>query len=262
MQTTSFKPLAGRKIVVTRPVEEAEVLSEKLRGLGATTVELSTIKIIPPEQLELLNHAVKKLEEYDWVVFTSIHGVRSLTDRMVALKVPLGALAKPKVAAIGPATASELTKHGRSPDFVPREYLSEKIADSLGDLSGKRVLLPRADIASPILPTELRKRGAIVDEVAAYRTVIPEDLTAERVRMVLSKGVDLVTFTSPSTVRNLASVVGSEELLSYLRGAKVGCIGPVTCEAARELGITVDLVAETHTVNALVEAIVNEIRNL
>jgi uroporphyrinogen III methyltransferase/synthase len=246
-------------IVVTRPIEQAQELSEKLRELGATTIELPTIKIIPAENNDILDEALERLNEYDWVIFTSVHGVRFFMKRMTELNIAPSALKKVMLAAIGPATASALERTVKKPELVPTEFLSWKIADGLGDVKGRRILLPRADIASKKLPDLLRKRGALVEEVVAYRTIIPPDLTRDRLTCIFAGGVDLITFTSPSTVRNLARVLGPSKLDQFLSVLKVACIGPVTVEATKELGINVDIVSEIHTIDALVEAIVDEI---
>lgn len=262
MQVTSAKPLSGMRVLVTRPIQQSRTLSEKLRRLGATPVELPTIEIVPVEDTDSLDRALQSLGEYDWVIFTSVQGVNSALERMSELKIEYKMLQKVKVATIGPATASALYQAGRKPDYIPAEYLSEQIAHGLGKVKGKRVLLLRADIASKRLPALLRERGAAVDDVVAYRTLIPRDLTPERLKSIIDNGVDLVTFTSPSTVRNLAQALGDGELERFLRNVKVACIGPVTAEAATELGIGVDIVAQNHTVDSLVEAIVNEIRTV
>jgi uroporphyrinogen III methyltransferase/synthase len=259
MQAASLKPLSGMTILVTRPIEQAENLSEKLRELGATTIELPTIKIIPAENNDTLDEALERLNEYDWVVFTSVHGVRFFMKRMADLNIARSALKQVMLAAIGPATASVCESAVKKPELVPTEFLSSNIADGLGDVKGKRILLPRADIASKKLPDLLRKRGALVDEVVAYRTIIPPDLTPDRLTRIFAGGVDLITFTSPSTVRNLARVLGFSKLGKFLSTVKVACIGPVTVQATKELGINVDIVSKIHTIDALVEAIVDEI---
>jgi len=259
VQSSVLKPLAGKRIVVTRPKQQARALSEKLQELGAATVEIPSIEIMPPIGTDQLDAALRQLERYDWVVFTSVHGVEAVHSRLSALELPLSFPPKPMIAAIGPATATALRRAGRSPDYVPEEFLSEKIVHGLGEMRGKLVLLPRADIASKKLPILLRERGAVVDEISVYRTVVPSDLTSESVHALFQSGVNLVTFTSPSTVRSLARVVGTDQLRNLLKGVKVACIGPVTLEAAKELGIDVEVVAMTHTIDALVEAIVNEI---
>jgi uroporphyrinogen III methyltransferase/synthase len=181
---------------------------------------------------------------------------------MADLKIAPSALKQVMLAAIGPATASALERSVKKPEFVPDDYLSGRIADGLGDVKGRRILLPRADIASKKLPDLLRKREALVEEVVAYRTIIPRDLTPERLNSIFAGGIDLVTFTSPSTVRNLAQVLGVDKLEEFLRMVKVACIGPVTVEATKELGIDANIVAEIHTIDALVEAIVDEVRTV
>ena len=259
MQTSSMQPLTGLKVLVTRPKGQTDLLSARLRALGATTIELPTIEIIAPTDTGNLDAAISRLGTYDWVIFTSVHGVEFFLKRMVALGVPANRLSSRKLAAIGPATAATLTRSVKTPDYVPKQFLSEKIAEGLRDLRGQRVLLPRADIASKKLPSMLVERGAIVDDVVVYRTVTPRELTPENVKLIFEEGVDLVTFTSPSTVRNLAQAVGEKQLPDFLKRTKVACIGPVTLQAARELGISVVIVAVTHTIVSLVEAIVREI---
>ncbi len=259
MQAASLRPLSGMRILVTRPIQQAQTLSEKLRQLGAVTVELPTIEIIPPENYVPLDRAIRTLSEFDWVIFTSVHGIQFFIRRMIELKVELEALREVQVAAIGPATATALERMVKKPDYVPNEYLSERIAEGLGEVKGKHILLPRADIASKKLPALLRERGALLEEVVAYRTVIPRDLTPERLKLILAQGVDLVTFTSPSTVRNIAQVLGEVELERFFRNVKVACIGPVTVEATKAFGLDANIVAQNHTIDALVEAIVDEI---
>jgi len=259
MQTTTQKPLSGLRILVTRPAEQAQTLSDRLSRLGASTIEAPTIKIVPTEDNEALDKAVRCVTLYDWVIFTSVHSVHFFVERMQALNVPRDLLENVRVAAIGPSTASALEHTIKIPDYVPKQYLSEKILEGLGDVNGKRMLLPRADIAAKTLPAALRARGALVDEITVYRTIVPPALTSERLNAILASGLDLVTFTSPSTVRNLAEVLGRRDLERFLRKVKVACIGPVTEKAANELGIAVDIVAKAHTIDSLVEAILDEI---
>ena len=262
MQSAPLQSLSGMRVLITRPKGGSESLSEKLRSLGAETVELPTIEIIAPRSTEALDHSIRNLSNYDWVIFTSVNGVRFFLERMRHLRVTSDLLQRVKIAAIGSATAASLEKSARRPDFVPEEFLSEKIVYGLGDVKGKRILLPRADIASRTLPRNLIGEGAIVEEVVAYETVIPKDLSLDRLQSILERGVNLVTFTSPSTVRNLANVTSSIGLGALIKGIKVACIGPVTAEAARGLGVHVDIVASNHSIDDLVEAIVNEIRSV
>ena len=260
MQATNLKPLSGVKVLVTRPLLEAQILSDQLRALGAVAIELPTIEIVPPESYSQVDRAIRSLANYDWVIFTSVQGVRYFVDRMGILSVPVETLNEVHVAAIGSSTASALKQNSKTADYVPREYLSELIVPGLGDLRRKRVLLPRANIASKRLPTLLRERGAVVDEVVAYHTVTSRDLTPQRLKSALSEGVDFVTFTSPSAIRSLAGVIGHHALQSSLGNVKIACIGPVTAEAVKELGLHAEIVAENHTIDALVEAIMDELR--
>jgi len=256
---TSLKPLSGLRVLITRPEGEAFSLSKKLSALGAITIEIPTIAIKPLDDAKELDKAIEQIGTYDWIVFTSVNGVRSFHERMKALNVVIKSLDQVKIAAIGPATSRELERLGKTPSFVPEEFLSEKIARGLGEVRGKRILLPRADIASKKLPLLLRQEGAFVDEVVAYRSVVPEELTSVRLKSILDGGVDLITFTSPSTVSNFVQALDVSNLASLLTRVKVACIGPVTVEAAKELGIHVDIVALNHTIDGLVEAIENEI---
>ena len=262
MQTRILKPLSGMRILITRPKELADDFSEKLRVLGAIPIELPTIEIAPPADFAALDRAIHDITSYDWIVFTSVHGVEFFAKRLTALGLAWKAIGKVKIAAVGPATSSALKRSRWRADYVPTEFLTEKIAEELGDVRGKRILLPRTNIASKMLPELLRGRGALVEEVTAYRTLVPSDLSEDRIRSVFKRGVDFVAFTSPSTVRNLAQVLGENELSVLLKGTKVACIGPVTDEAVKELGVSADVIPMTHTIDALVEGIVNETRTL
>jgi len=252
------RPLDGKRILITRPKEQAEALSRKLRALGAATIELPTIAILPPDDWMPFDKHLRRMDSYDWIVFTSVHGVRFFLKRMADLGIPDAQLRNRKVAAVGPATAEALQDAGKKPDYMPKEFLTEQIAVGLGDIRGKWILLPRADIASKKLPDVLRARHAIVEETVAYRTVAPDDLTAEKVKEMF-RGIDLVTFTSPSTVTNVAKIVGEKELPAVVGSCRVACIGPITLQTARMFGLNVHAVASTYTSEALVEAIVNEI---
>jgi uroporphyrinogen III methyltransferase/synthase len=260
MQTT--KPLLGRRVLVTRAAGQAKALSSKLQVLGATTIEVPTIEIEPPTNTDQLDSAIKNLGNYDWIIFTSVNGVDFFSRRMACVQAHISVLNSVRVAAIGSATAAALERAGRKADYIPAEFLSERIALGLGNLQGKRILLPRADIASEKLPLLLRSRGATVDEVTAYTTVPPRELSSEELRKTIEAGVDIVTFTSPSTVSNFSHALGEVEARKFLGHVRVACIGPVTLEAARKIGINVNVVANPHTIDALVEAIVDDIRKL
>jgi len=255
-------PLSGIRLLVTRPTDQAAFLSKKLRNLGATTIEIPTIEISPPSETDSLDSSIRGLDKYDWIIFTSVHGVEFFLRRMDKLQVSVSRLNSVRIAAIGPATSAALQSIGRNPDYVPSSFLSENIARGLGELQGQRVLLPRADIASKKLPQLLRDQGASIDEVVAYHVIVPRGLNPERLKLVLETGLDIVIFTSPSTVRNFVTALGHANVTRELSTVKIACIGPVTAEAVRQLGMTVDVIANPHTIDALVEAIVNETRKL
>jgi uroporphyrinogen-III synthase len=245
--------LAGKRVLVTRPRAQADDLCERLSALGMQPVCFPTIEIVPPQDLAALDDAVAQVGHFDWVVFTSVNGVSAFVERLRAAgKQPVDAFAGVQVAAIGPATAGALDAYGVRARAVPEEYVAERIPDALGELYGKRVLLPRARIARKALAIELRRRGAIVHEVAAYDTRAvwpgPEAWAA------LRQGVDVMTFTSSSTVREFVALLAEQPDIS-LAQTLVACIGPITAQTAREYGLHVDIVARVYTMSGLVQAI-------
>jgi uroporphyrinogen III methyltransferase / synthase len=239
--------------VVTRARGQADALGEKLRALGAEAVELPTIEIGPASDYGPLDRAIADLSSYDWLIFTSANGVRCFVERLDASAADWRQL-RARICAIGPATRAAVEALHLKVDLMGREYVAEGLLEAFAahDLNGCRVLLPRAAVARDLAPSELAKRGARVDVVEAYRTVIPQD-TAQRAQAL--GAVDCVTFTSSSTVRNFVAAVGPAALAKCLAGAKVATIGPVTTETARELGIAVDAQAQTYTIDGLVAAI-------
>lgn len=257
--TVVQQPLAGRRIAITRAEEQAAELAARLEALGAETIICPAIAIAPPADFAPLDRAIAGLSRYDWVIFTSANGVRALLSRMAALDYDVAALRRCRLGAIGPATARALAGHGLAAAFVPSTYVAEAIVEEIGDVAGRRILLPRADIAREALAAGLRARGALVDEVAAYRTIPGAGI--ERLRALLQAGaIHAVTFTSSSTVRYLleglaAAGLQDEEAAELVNRAAVVCIGPVTAETARRAGLRVDVVATRYTTAGLVEAL-------
>ncbi len=253
------RPLFGRRILVTRAREQAGEMSRLLAEAGADPVELPLIQVLPLEDPGALDAALER--RHDWVVFTSVNGVRAVWQRLQAIGADARSLAGGRLCAIGPATAAELAAHGLRADYVPAEYVAEAIVAGLEVATGQLVLLPRAAIAPPSLAEGLRARGASVDDVVAYRTVpasldSPASLAAMQ---ALELGqLDAVTFASSSAVR--AFVNGG---LWARRGHDplVACIGPVTARAARDMGLPVDVVAVKYTIPGLVAALVEHYRN-
>lgn len=246
-------PLAGRRIVVTRPRAQASEYVDWLEGQGAEAVSFPAIRIVPPPDPAPLLRAAREAGSYDWLVFTSVNGVQRFWAALAEVGQDARALAGKQVAAIGPATAAALRERGMTADVVPERYVAESVVDALaaaGNLRGRRVLLPRAAGAREVLPQRLTELGALVTEVEAYRTVADTEAATDLRRRLASGEIDAVTFTSSSTVRNFVEAVGTE-----LGGAAVACIGPVTAETARELGLPVTAVAAEHTIPGLEEAL-------
>ena len=254
------RPLFGQRVLITRTRVQAGALAGRLRALGAEARELPTIRIVPPDDWAPLDQAIASLSNYDWVVWTSANGVRSFWERLAHAGLDARALHPVQLAAVGPATAGELEARGIHPDLVPSTYVAEAVAAGLGDVRGKRILLPRADIARPALVERLHEEGAAVTEVTAYRTVRP-DVDAADLGDVLA-GVTVATFTSSSTVRYLAAMLRDtgQEIAQVLSGATIACIGPITAQAAQELGLPVHMTATASTIDGLVETLVQYFR--
>ena len=248
------KPLFGKRVLVTRSRTQMSVLSEMLAEEGAEPIELPTIEFSDVDDYSHLDSAITLLHSYSWVIFTSANGVEAFFGRVKALRRDSRVFGGVKVAAIGPATAEALARHGIMADLVPDKYVSEAIVqrmESLG-LKGARVLLPRADIGRQELADGLARLGAQVEQVCVYRTVVPQDSRREALGLLGDGNIDMVTFTSSSTVRNLLDLLDGNGLL--LQGVKVACIGPITAGTARELGLQVDIVAQEYTIPGLVRA--------
>ncbi len=251
------RPLLGRRVLVTRTREQAGDLTRRLERLGAEVIPCPTIALIPPENWEPLDAAIRRMETYDWVIFTSPNGIRFFRERLRAQGRDLRALGRARVAAIGPQTAAALEEAGILADLVPARFQAEGVVEALAGepLAGKRILLPRAAVAREILPETLRGRGATVDVVPAYRTVPPPEIAADVCRLLAERGVDVVTFTSASTVGHFAALCGEAPYREWLRGVEVACIGPVTAQRAEELGIKPTILPKAATIPSLVEAI-------
>ncbi len=257
------RPLFGRRIVVTRPREQAGELASALEDAGAEVVLFPTIALAPPDDPAALDRAVAAAAAYDWIVFTSSNGVRAFFARVAAQERDVRELAAVRLAAIGPETAAELRRRLLRPAVVPREYRAEGLLDALAgeDLRGRRVLLPRAAGARAVLPETLAARGATVDEVIAYRAVPPPDADVPALRAALAAGaIDALTFTSSSTVRHFVDLVG-RDAAARLGAAVVACIGPVTAETAREAGLPVHVCPLDYTAAALAAALVEHFCN-
>jgi uroporphyrinogen III methyltransferase / synthase len=247
------RPLAGKRVVVTRTRTQAGVLTEQLRALGADVLELPTIRIEPPTDLRAFAELVQDAHAYDWIVFTSPNGVNAFFELFYKLYDDAREIGGAKIAAIGPATAQRLRDYHMHIDLQPEEFVAEALVrefKKMGGVENLRILLARAEKARDVLPRELSAMGGIVDEGFAYRTV-PEtrDENGARKRFV-DEGADLITFTSSSTVENFVALG-----LPLPANLQVASIGPVTSKTARDLGLTVNVEAKRHDIPGLVDAI-------
>jgi uroporphyrinogen-III synthase len=267
-----------------------------LQALGATPVEFPTIRIVPPQDWEQLDSALNRLflenaverPYYDWLIFTSVNGVTICCERLIKLGHNMQRISNVRIAAIGPATAAALERYGLTANVVPDEYIAEGVARALQNdaqnrdvpLAGQRVLLARAAEARKILVTELRQMGALVDEVPAYSTIAVDhdDEQGQQILRLLREqgdrrgaplpytqdGLDILTFTSSSTVRNFMQWLSSDEeqvqLVTRNPHLTIACIGPITAQTARELGLDVDIEAQEFTIDGLVDAIVHYVQ--
>lgn len=252
------RPLFGRRIVVTRARSQASKLTARLEALGAEAVEMPAIRIEPPADPGPLDAAAADVARFDWVIFTSANGVEAFFDALARAGKDARALHACRLCAIGPATAERLGQFGLAPDLQPRKFVSTEIVKALSqaqDLTGVKILCPRADIAPPAMIEDLAARGADVCEVTAYRTV-PDGAGAQRVAHMLEQGqLHWITFTSSSTVKNFFNVVDP----GLVQGSEVrlASIGPTTSATLAEAGFEPDVEAESHTIPGLVEAILS-----
>ena len=274
------KSLNGIRVLVGRARHQAGALSAELRKRGAEVLEIPFIAMRKPKSFKPLDAALKTLNTYDWLILTSVNGVEAMWDRMkkhgeghdfsraVKRSESRSALAaggaQLRIAAIGPATKKAIEQRGMKVDVVPKEYVAESVVKSLrSKVKGKRVLLVRAKIARDVIPNELRKAGAHVDVVEAYETVVPKS-SRSRLRAALKnpkRRPHVVTFTSSSTVKNFAELLGPAQRtrLASLDGIRTASIGPVTSATLRELGLPVDIAAKEFTIPGLVAAIVRSL---
>jgi uroporphyrinogen III methyltransferase/synthase len=254
---THIAPLANRRIVVTRPRAQAQRFIDLLEQQGAEVIRFPTIEIVPMASYERLDATIDQLTTYDWLIFTSVNGVQYFMDRLRIRQKEIASLQHLKIATIGPATAQAVEALSLHVHAVPEEYRAEALVMVLGEVKGKRMLLPRAAQARAVLPEELQALGAHVDEIAAYETVPPQVTAVQEVRTFLQTGkVDMVTFTSSSTVRNFAALFSVGELPMLFRKTLIGCIGPITAATVREYGLPVAVQSAVYTIPAFADTLV------
>ena len=256
------RPLFGRRVLVTRPREQAVELVDRLTILGADAIEVPLIRIAPPDDLGPLMEAAAAPDAFDWIVFGSMNAVDAFMKALLDGGRDVRMLKGPRLCAVGTGTAEKLAHYGIKVDLVPGEFRAEAVVAALaaaGPLDGSRVLLPRSDIGREVVADELRQAGAVVTEVVAYRTLLddtPREGDPDVYGLLLEGRVDVLTFASPSAVRSFARIYGAEPAADLLKHTVVASIGPVTTEAARQLDIPVTIQPPIHTIASLVDAIV------
>lgn len=251
------KPLARKKILITRAREQSGEFAGRLRKLGAEVIELPTIEIAPPSSWKGVDHAIARVNPYDWVIFTSVNGVNAFYQRWKEKRMDTSFLSDSKICAIGPATAEQLKKRGIRVDYVPAEFVAESILRGFKRMGveGKEILLARAKQARDVLPEGLRRMGARVDVVEVYRTIKPVG-GAKRLRQLLETGtIDVITFTSSSTVTHFIDLLKGGDLKNLLKGVVLACIGPITARTAKEAGLKVHIQPREFTIPGLTQAI-------
>lgn len=259
------KPLAGVRILVGRARHQASVLSEQLKANGAEVVEIPFIEIRAPRSYQPLDSALKNIEQYDWLILTSVNGVDALATRVKRLRIRSAMFSHLRVAAIGPSTREAAEALGLSVAVVPERYVAESVVERLrGKVRGQRILLARAKIARDVIPRELRKAGARVDVVEAYETIVPA-VSKKKIRELMTnsaKRPHTITFTSSSTVKNFFTLLCGQarNRRILVDGIKLASIGPITSSTLRECGLHIDIEATEYTIPGLVRAIVEGYR--
>lgn len=254
------RPLFGRSILVTRGADQAGEFTSKLERLGARAYCCPTIEITAPESYSDLDAAILDLDGFHWIVFTSYNAVKYFFDRLSEHGLDTRALGRCRVCAVGPKTAAALAPFGVRADLIPADYKAEGVVDAFAamDLGGKRILFPHGDRARGVIPDELTRMGAQVTAPIAYANRSPKEIPAEALRALEERRVDCVTFTSSSTVQNLASVLGENRFLHLMEGVRVASIGPVTSKSCRELGLEVHMEPAEYTLDALAAELISQ----
>jgi uroporphyrinogen-III synthase/uroporphyrinogen III methyltransferase/synthase len=256
----SSLPLAGKRVLVTRAAHQAGKLSESLRALGAEPIEVPLLEIRPPVSFELLDKALRRLNRYDWLIFTSANAVTALGARAQELGIALAPAASLKVATVGDSTAAAARKAGFQVTLVPESYVAESLGRGLtGLVRGKKILLARAAIARDVIPSALEQAGAEVDVVDAYRNEMPKR-APELLRDALSRGIDAVTFTSSSSASHLAEAARAAHIKFPFSKVIAISIGPITSKTLRSLGWEPAQEALVSDIAGLVEAVVLALR--
>ena len=254
MAEVALKVLRGRRVVVTRALEQSEALADALRRAGAEPVLLPMVRFAPPDDFAALDDVLRRSGDFDWVLLTSQNAARALQERCVMLDLPIAKIfVGAKVAVVGPASAEAARAAGLDVVYVASKYQGVALANELaGTWKGKRVFLPRSDRANQDLVETLVGHGASVEEVVAYKTELPSENDVTKIREELERGVDAVLFFSPSAVKHFRAVVGQKEFAKLSETSSFAAIGRVTEDALREAGVDRIVVAKSATVPSLI----------
>jgi uroporphyrinogen III methyltransferase / synthase len=267
IEASSSKPLSGKAVLVTRARQQSEEMTAMLEELGAKVIHAPMIEMQGPDSWDAVDQSIHQLEGYDWIIFTSANGVKFFFHRLAQIRSEsLSEISQASVCAIGAATAKALELVGAKIDLIAAnstaEGLMQELLDRLGGsdaVGGLRFLLPRARLAREVLPDELTKLGAQVDVVETYQNVMPETDSQSILGLLQNEGIDVITFTSSSTVHNFAALIGKAHLSELLQNSLIACIGPVTRASAEEYHLQNMIQPNRSTTEALVEAIVQAI---
>ncbi|MGH7763647.1 MAG: uroporphyrinogen-III synthase [Candidatus Dormibacteraceae bacterium] len=257
LDTMSKRPLHGRRVLITRARHQVDPFRRELVDLGAAVIEIPTLEIRPMPTDERVRTAIKSLDRTALVIFASANAVDIFFQMLLATGADARALHTSKLCAIGQETAESLERHGLRPELVTSEYTAEGLAKALEgwEMKGMRVLVPRAEVARDALPSLLANRGAEVEILPVYRSGCPVEAGPALMRLFNAEGVHVITFTSSSTVYNFVKAFAEDRLPAILGDAEVACMGPVTADTARKLGLNVSIVAREYTTHGLVQAI-------
>lgn len=257
LDTLSRRPLHGRRVLITRARHQVEPFRRELAELGASVIEIPTISIKPMPTDEKVRDAIGSLDRTALVIFASANAVDIFFQMLNSTGADARALHRSKLCAIGQETAESMARHGVRPELVTSEYTAEGLAKTLEgwDLEARRVLVPRAEIARDALPSLLAKRGAEVHILPVYQAVCPPEAGPALMKLFAAEGADVVTFTSSSTVVNFVHAFPDDALPAVLGDAVVACMGPVTADTARKLGLKVEIIAREYTTRGLAAAI-------
>ncbi len=250
------RPLFGKRIGITRPAAQAGPVVARLLELGAQPVLLPTIEILPPEDTSDIDRTLGRLDEFDWLIFTSANGVDGLLNRLWKTGGDLRRLQSVQIATIGPATADRLARFHLRPDLVPEEFRAEALAEALAShVSGRRVLWARASRGRDVLPTELEAAGATLEQLVVYRNVDVESLPAAELRLIEDGQLDWIGLSSPSIARSLKRLLSPAALSQIGKQVRLASISPVTTAAARDVSLPIAVEAEVYTWDGLCDAI-------